>query len=107
MMSLAFDALNKGIDGAAPYEVIEYVYGMTSDASSRSSMLPLVRFSPQAPEELERVAKALAKDREQRYQSAKDLFIDLRRTSVRRPHSGRWRSLLALPSSGARLRSTR
>lgn len=46
--------------------------------------LPLVRFSPQAPEELERiVAKALVKDREQRYQSAKDLLIDLRRLKQR------------------------
>ena len=39
---------------------------------------PLARFSPQAPPELQRIiTKALRKDREQRYQSAKDLLNDL------------------------------
>jgi serine/threonine protein kinase/sugar lactone lactonase YvrE len=46
--------------------------------------LPLARYSPEAPAELERiVSKALAKDREERYQTAKDLFIDLRRLKQR------------------------
>jgi eukaryotic-like serine/threonine-protein kinase len=41
---------------------------------------PLARYSPEVPTELERIAhKALAKDREERYQTAKDLAIDLRR----------------------------
>jgi serine/threonine protein kinase/Flp pilus assembly protein TadD len=42
--------------------------------------LPLVRYSREAPYELERiVSKALAKEREERYQTAKDLLIDLKR----------------------------
>ncbi|HET6892578.1 MAG TPA: protein kinase [Pyrinomonadaceae bacterium] len=41
---------------------------------------PLARFTPEAPAELERIVmKALAKDRDERYQTAKDLLIDLRR----------------------------
>src|SRR5260370_3070401 len=40
---------------------------------------PLSRYTHEAPSELERiVTKALTKDREQRYQTAKDLLIDLR-----------------------------
>ena len=40
---------------------------------------PLARFEPQAPHELQRIiSKALRKDREQRYQTIKDLLIDLR-----------------------------
>ena len=40
---------------------------------------PLTRFAPHAPGELERiVSKALTKDREERYQTMKDLLIDLR-----------------------------
>jgi serine/threonine-protein kinase len=40
---------------------------------------PLSRYTHEAPAELERiVTKALTKDREQRYQTAKDLLIDLR-----------------------------
>ena len=40
---------------------------------------PLSRYTRAAPAELERiVSKALAKDRDERYQSAKDLLIDLR-----------------------------
>src|SRR5262245_58602348 len=40
---------------------------------------PLARFEPEAPQELQRiVSKALRKDREQRYQTIKDLLIDLR-----------------------------
>lgn len=39
---------------------------------------PIVRFEPDAPTELQRiVSKTLRKDREQRYQSMKDLLIDL------------------------------
>ena len=40
---------------------------------------PLARYSHEAPAELERiVTKALTKDREERYQSARDLLVDLR-----------------------------
>ena len=45
---------------------------------------PLARYTHDAPPELERiVAKALAKEREDRYQSAKDLLIDLRQLKKR------------------------
>ena len=41
--------------------------------------VPLTRYVPDVPSELERiVTKALTKDREERYQTAKDLLIDLR-----------------------------
>jgi serine/threonine-protein kinase len=41
---------------------------------------PLARYAREVPSELERiVSKALTKDREQRYQTAKDLLVDLRR----------------------------
>src|SRR2546426_6790638 len=50
----------------------------------RSTLFPYTtlfrsRFTPEAPAELERlVMKALAKDRDERYQTAKDLLIDLK-----------------------------
>src|SRR4029078_9605088 len=41
--------------------------------------VPLTRCLPEVPAELERIArKALRKDREERYQTVKDLLIDLR-----------------------------
>ena len=41
--------------------------------------VPLTRYAPHVPSELERIVnKALTKDREERYQTAKDLLIDLR-----------------------------
>lgn len=41
---------------------------------------PLARYTDEVPPEMERIVlKALAKDREERYQSAKDLTLDLRR----------------------------
>jgi serine/threonine protein kinase/Tol biopolymer transport system component len=41
---------------------------------------PLTRFAAETPAELERIVmKALAKDRDERYQTAKDLLIDLKR----------------------------
>jgi serine/threonine protein kinase/Flp pilus assembly protein TadD len=46
---------------------------------SEKAVPPLARYSREAPDELERIVeKALAKERDQRYQSAKDLLIDLR-----------------------------
>ena len=45
---------------------------------------PLARYTREAPAELERIVeKALAKEREERYQSAKDLLIDLRQLKKR------------------------
>ena len=45
---------------------------------------PLARYAREAPAELERiVSKALTKDREERYQTAKDLLVDLRRLRQR------------------------
>ncbi|HAF14598.1 MAG TPA: hypothetical protein DCK99_13060, partial [Blastocatellia bacterium] len=42
--------------------------------------LPLARFTREVPAELERIVdKALRKDREERYQTAKDMLLDLRR----------------------------
>ena len=41
--------------------------------------MPLTRYVPDVPPELERiVTKALTKDKDERYQTAKDLLIDLR-----------------------------
>jgi hypothetical protein len=46
--------------------------------------VPLSRSAPEIPTELERIAsKALAKDREERYQTVKDLLIDLKRLKSR------------------------
>ena len=46
---------------------------------------PLTRSSPDTPSELERiVTKALAKDKDERYQTVKDLQIDLKRLKQRR-----------------------
>jgi len=43
---------------------------------------PLTRYAQEIPPELERIViKALTKDREERYQTAKDLLVDLRRLS--------------------------
>src|SRR5258708_2363924 len=40
---------------------------------------PLIRYAHEVPDELERIAtKALTKDREERYQTARDMLIDLR-----------------------------
>ncbi|MDQ3818960.1 MAG: protein kinase [Acidobacteriota bacterium] len=45
---------------------------------------PLARYAPDVPAELERiVTKALAKDRNERYQTVKDLAIDLKRLKQR------------------------
>jgi eukaryotic-like serine/threonine-protein kinase len=51
---------------------------------SEKAVPPLARYSREVPDELERIVeKALAKEREQRYQSAKDLLIDLRHLKKR------------------------
>jgi serine/threonine-protein kinase len=63
-------------DGETPGDVISFIL--------HKEPPPLVRYSPDVPAELERiVAKLLAKDKEERYQSAKDLLIDLKRLKQR------------------------
>ena len=50
----------------------------------KTEPLPLTRFSPELPSKLEEiVAKALEKDREERYQTIKDLLVDMRRLRKR------------------------
>src|SRR6266581_4782284 len=45
---------------------------------------PLARYAREVPAELERIVeKALRKDREERYQSAKDMLLDLKRLKQR------------------------
>jgi hypothetical protein len=57
--------------GETPTETISLIL--------QKELPPLTRFVPEVPEELDRiVTKALEKDREERYQTAKDLLIDLR-----------------------------
>ncbi|HEY3104570.1 MAG TPA: protein kinase, partial [Pyrinomonadaceae bacterium] len=64
-------ALHVPFPGETPTETISLI--LQKDAA------PLTRFAPDVPAELERILKkALTKDREERYQTAKDLLIDLR-----------------------------
>ncbi|MCM3904555.1 MAG: protein kinase [Pyrinomonadaceae bacterium] len=50
----------------------------------KTEPIPVKRFSPELPSKLEEiVAKALEKDREERYQTVKDLLVDLRRLRKR------------------------
>jgi serine/threonine protein kinase/tetratricopeptide (TPR) repeat protein len=71
--------------GAVLYEMItgHQPFAAESAAMTISAIVtrepaPLARFSRDVPSELERiVSKALRKDREQRYQTARDLLIDL------------------------------
>ena len=58
-------------DGATPTDVIISIAGLEPE--------PLARYAPEVPIQLERIVKkALAKDREERYQTAEDLLIDLK-----------------------------
>ena len=58
-------------DGATPTDVIISIAGREPE--------PLARCAPEVPIQLERIVKkALAKDREERYQTAEDLLIDLK-----------------------------
>ncbi len=65
------------------------------DGILNKTPLSPARVNPEVPAELERiVGKALEKDREARYQSAKDLLVDLRRLK-RDTESGRSRASVA------------
>ena len=59
-------------EGASPSEIIVSII--------QKRQRPLARYTPEIPQELERiVAKSLSKNREDRYQSLKDMLIDLKR----------------------------
>ena len=63
-------------EGATPTDVIISIAGLEPE--------PLARYAPEVPTELERIVKkALAKDREERYQTAEDLLIDLRNLKLK------------------------
>jgi len=72
--------------GAVIYEMVTGHVPFPGETSAESISLilqkepaPLTRFAHEVPAELERiVAKALTKEREERYQTAKDMLIDLR-----------------------------
>src|SRR6185369_2761497 len=72
--------------GVVLYEMVTGQVPFRGETSAESLSLilqkepsPLTRFAHEVPAELERiVTKALTKDREQRYQTAKDMLIDLR-----------------------------
>jgi serine/threonine-protein kinase len=72
--------------GSVLYEMVSgrHPFDEASPAATLSAILttepaPLARYSREVPAEMERiVSKALRKDREERYQSAKDLVIDLK-----------------------------
>jgi hypothetical protein len=72
--------------GAVLYEMVTGHLPFTGETPTETISLilqkeppPLARFVAGVPEELDRiVGKALTKDREERYQTAKDLLIDLR-----------------------------
>ena len=72
--------------GAVLYEMIAAHVPFAGETPTETLSLilqkeppPLTRFAQDVPAELERiVTKALTKDREERYQTAKDLLIDLR-----------------------------
>src|SRR6185295_12786527 len=72
--------------GVVLYEMVTGQVPFRGETSAESLSLilqkepsPLTRFAHEIPAELERiVTKALTKDREERYQTAKDMLIDLR-----------------------------
>jgi serine/threonine protein kinase/Tfp pilus assembly protein PilF len=59
-------------EGKSPSEIIVSIM--------QKRQRPLARYTPEVPQELERiVAKSLSKNRDDRYQSLKDMLIDLKR----------------------------
>ena len=70
------------IAGRVPFEGASFGDVISSILGTRP--VPLARYAYDVPAELERiVSKALAKDREQRYQTSKDMLIDLKRFKQR------------------------
>src|SRR5215831_18073320 len=70
------------IAGRAPFEGETASHVIVSILEKEPA--PLFRSSPDVPSELERiVSKALAKDKDERYQTVKDLLIDLKRLKQR------------------------
>ena len=70
------------VSGRVPFEGASFGDVISGILSKRP--LPLARYADDVPPELERiVSKALAKDRDQRYQTIKDLLIDLKRLRQR------------------------
>jgi serine/threonine-protein kinase len=66
------------VAGCLPFEGSN-TYEILASVLSDKQTPPLTRVATEAPEELDRiVTKALRKDREERYQTTKDLLIDLR-----------------------------
>src|SRR6266567_2687338 len=64
------------VEGNTPQDVIILIAG--------KEPAPLARFAPDTPTEFQRiVSKALTKNREERYQTAKDLLIDLKKLKQR------------------------
>jgi serine/threonine-protein kinase len=83
----AFDARTDIFSfGAVIYEMITGRQPFAADTAAATASailtrepLPLTRFAPEVPSELERIVrKCLEKDREERYQSTRELLIDLR-----------------------------
>ena len=70
------------IAGRVPFEGTSFGDVISGILGNRP--VPLARYAYDVPPELERiVSKALAKDREQRYQTSKDMLIDLKRLKQR------------------------
>jgi eukaryotic-like serine/threonine-protein kinase len=66
-----------------PFKGVDTIEILAAILSDRQP-LPIARYAPEAPAELERIVeKTLAKEREERYQSAKELVIDLRHLKKR------------------------
>src|SRR5262249_16483051 len=93
--------------GAVLYEMVagRQPFVEANAAATISTILtkepqPLARYSREVPPELERiVSKALRKDREQRYQTARDLLIDLRSLNDQLAFEARLESSTAPPSA--------
>ena len=70
------------IAGRVPFEGSSFGEVISGILGTRP--VPLARYADDVPPELERiVSKALAKDRDQRYQTSKDMLIDLKRLKQR------------------------
>lgn len=66
-----------------PFKGVDMIEILASILSDKEP-LPIARYAPEAPAELERIVeKTLAKELDERYQSAKELVIDLRHLKKR------------------------